>query len=448
LARINYQTETDFDDYKAWTSDIKGVEIRASKGIVKDEQSPKDTTAKAESRESSFEVYLEMFLSDPIISTAIDTTVDVVTRNGFRLVPKEGIEKSPEDIQKANAKLYDLLDLDQTLDPLLYSMLIYGGAFLEKRKSASKSINELFSLEATEMAIKYNKHGEILGFVQKSGKDDIPFEPTEVIYIPLRKIGSKVESYEPLEPVAEVFATSRYAHSYLRDVFLNLPPKYLYTLTGGSPEQRKKLISQIRIAKRDPTIDIVTQIQRDNALKVDTLQPNFDESLLKILEYVREQVLLVTRVPPVWVGLVNNDGANRGNSEAQIFSFETRIRKLQQKIESSFDKQLLPELGLKDFRFKFNTISLKNEKQIIENARQFRDMRLDPDSILEYLRSNGVNLRDGAEFEEAEEGLIKDNDLMQSRKREDRGTDDLNARLDSSGVSEDGEKKAQETKLS
>lgn len=429
----------EFDDYSVWTEDL--MQVRSSKGYVKDETGAKDTNGKAESREHLMEVYLDMFLNDPIISTAIDTTVDVVTRNGFRLIPKEGKEKSEKEIHEANSKLTDELDLDQVLDSLIYSLLIYGSAYLEKRRDGTETIKELFSLEATEMAIKYNTKGKILGYVQKSSKD-IPFRTDEIIYIPLKKIGSKVESYEPLEPIARTFALSVYAHNYLKDVFLNLPPKYLYVIQGSSPETRKKLIQQIRFAKKDPTIDIVTQVQRDSTLKVETMQPSFDESLLKILEYAREQVLLVTRVPPVWVGLVNQDGANRGNSEAQIFSYETRVRKIQQKIESAFDKQLLPALKLSDFKFKFNTISLKNEKEVMDNARQMKDMGMDGETVIDYLRKNGVNLREGAEFEEKEEKEeepmtegIKNKDLMPSRKREDRAVDSMKSKLDRTGVS-------------
>jgi len=393
---------------------------------------------------------MEMFLTDPIISTAIDTIVDVTTRNGFRIMPKRGVKKSPKQIQKANDKLVAELNLDEALDPLIYALMIYGSTYLEKRKNNGSEIDELFSLEASEMAIKYDIHGKILGYVQKSsaeGKSNISFDTDEVIYIPLKKIGSRVESYEPLEPIAQTFAISMYAHNYLKNVFLNLPPKYLYTLSGGAPEQRKKLIRQIRLAKRDSTVDIVTQIQRDNALKVETLQPNFDDSLLKILEYAREQVLLVTRVPPVWVGLVNKDGANRGNSEAQIFSFDTRIKKIQQKIEGAFDKDLLPDIGLKDYNFKFNALSSKNEKQTIENARQFKDMMMDDESVITYLEDNGVRLREGVFFKEAEEaaGPIgqgpKDKDLMPSRVREDKATDNMKSNVGQTGISEEGTRK-------
>lgn len=418
------------------------MDVRASRGVVKDEQSAKDTASKAESREHYLEVYLDMFLADPIISTAIDTTVDMVTRNGFKLILRDGETAADSTIKKANKMLKDELDLDTVLDNLIYQLLIYGSTYLEKRRTEGGRINELWALEATEMAIKHDIHGKILGYVQKSGKNDIEFSPEEVVYIPLRQIGTRVEGYEPLEPVARTFSTNVFAHNYLRDVFLNLPPKYLYVLQGSGPEQRKKLIEQIKLAKRDPTIDIVTQILRDSKLEVQTLQPSFDDSLLKILEYAREQILLVTRVPPVWVGLVNNDGANRGNSEAQIFSFETKIKKIQQKIESAFDRQLLPELGLDKFRFKFNSVSLKEEKQIIENARQFRDMGLDEDTIIDYLKNNGVGLRDDAKFEEVD--TPKSKDLMPSRRRANRMTDDINSELDRTGVSEQAAQKAQQ----
>ena len=70
------------------------------------------------------------------------------------------------------------------------------------------------------------------------------------------------------------------------------------------------------------------------------------------------------RIPPHWLGLVK--GINRGIGESVVIPYETKIKKIQHKITSQINRELMPQLGFKDLKFKFNAISLTDEKVIIE----------------------------------------------------------------------------------
>ena len=126
----------------------------------------------------------------------------------------------------------------------------------------------------------------------------------------------------------------------------------------------KKILSfteNIQRAKTDPAIDIVSTGDEFDAK---TMQVDFSSGFVDMWKEMRKEVLMITRVPPHWIGIL--DGANRGIGESVVIPYETKIKKIQQKIASSINKDFLPQLGLSNVKFKWNAISLMDEKSIVE----------------------------------------------------------------------------------
>ena len=122
---------------------------------------------------------------------------------------------------------------------------------------------------------------------------------------------------------------------------------------------------------------------------------------------------MITRVPAHWVGMT--DGANRGIGENVVIPYETKIKKLQQKVAVHINDELMEPLGLGNTKFQWNAMSLIDEKEIIGNMGQLDQVGLDSESILEYARDHGLNLRSDAKIEKLEdEGSVSQTRLDQS----------------------------------
>ena len=421
------------------------MDIRASAGIVKDyAPTPNDV----HDLNPDLDVVLDMFRYDPVLSTALDLTVDLATYNGYDFVCK-----SERQRDMAFNMFDNVLDFDQVIDNVLYSALIFGDAFMEVRMAGNKP-SELWPLESTEMKLVYDEHGEITGYQQMphgTAKDVIDFSVDEVIYFRMKWIGSRVNSYSPFEPASKSYATMMYGNQYLQSIFKNVPPKIMWTLKQASTEQRKLFIQNLLKAKSNPNIDLVALGESDAKM----LQVTFDSGLVEVLDRLRQDVMMITRIPPVWLGIT--DGSNRSSSETMTIPFETRIKKLQSKIASAINKQLMPKLGLGDVTFKFNPISLRDEKLILEAARQLKDMGFDSDTVVDYLKNKGFQLAPESHIMTPEEaGIIpgqsatvgkKDEKGFQSRKRMDGKVDSVTNNLDKSGVSAEGGKKLEKAQL-
>lgn len=402
--------------------------LRASRGLVKGYQYPDPSTNSHQSPED-YTILRDMFQNDSVLSTAIGLTVDLATYNGFDF---DGTNK--KKIEEARKTFNDDLDFDQVLDNVIYQILIYGDAFLELRKKGG-TIKELHALETTEMEIKYDKHGRVEGYVQKPegvSTELIPFGKDEILHFRLLSIGSQVYSWSPFVSIGNSYRTKVFANNYLQSIFKNLPPKMMYTIKGSARDRDN--FEQILIrCKQNPNLDIVAA----GEVQATVNAVNFDDGLGKILDYLRQEVLMITRVPPHWIGVL--EGANRGIGENVVIPYETRIKKIQQKVASQVNRELMPKLGFNTIKFKFNPISLADEKVILECSRQLSDMGFDSETIIKYLRDKGFKLREGAKIEEPS---IQDEKGFPSRKREGKA-DKMSVNIDKKGVSSEGKAKLQ-----
>ena len=374
-----------------------------------------------------------MMENDPVLATALDLTVDVATANGYTLTGTNA--RQTESAQKL---FDDVLDFDRVVDNIIYQLILYGNSFMEIVRTDKW---EIHPLPPTEMAITYDVHGKILGYVQKpQGKKatEVSFAPEDVIYFRLKWIGNKVESYSPLKPISRSFVSKILANEYLQSIFKHLPPKALHVLKTASREQREAYIANLIRAKRNPGSDIIATGDAD----VKMLVPEFNGGLLEILKFLREEVLMVTRVPPIFVGLPDN--SNRSSSEAMSIPFETRVRKIQSIISSQINKELLPKLGLTSVKFRFNPPSLADETAIITVARQMKDMGMDSETIISYLRKKGFHTLPETSF--IEMGVMN-KDLMPSRQRMNKKTDKMSNNLNEKGVSEEGAQKLEQKQM-
>lgn len=414
------------------------LQERSSKGVVKDFYSGiQGRTNKYKEPPYVYQTLMDMTESDPILFNAVSLTSDLTTYKGY-----DFIGKNERDVKRARELFNTKFDFDQVVDNIIWQLIVYGDSYLEVRWNESKTeVIELHPLESTEMKVNYTENGDIIGYVQKvegSDNKDVQFTQDEVIYFRLYWVGTQVQSRSPFKSIARSFSTRVYGNDYLQSIFRNLPPKIVYFLKNANDKQRKLFVENLLRAKTNPNMDIIAQ---GDAFESKIMEPSFDSGLLGVLEYLRKEVLMITRVPPHWVGLL--DGANRGIGENVVIPYETKIKKLQQKIASQINRELLPKLKLSNLQFHWNAISLLADKEIIANMAQLRAIRYDENTVTSYGRQRGLNLPVEAKIEEENpisDGTQIQNDSAPSRQHKGK-SDPMSTNLDAKGVSAEGKKK-------
>lgn len=456
----------------------ESISIRESQGLVKDIYDP---VSHIREPLSEYQTMLELIHSDPTLATAYDIVVDFATYRGFDFTGGSITERD-----KLRNR-FDILNYRQILPNSLYSLCYYGDSFLELRKQDSEEINELHPLETTEMRIDYDIHGKVEGYVQrpfkmgglsdedikeKEGTKEEPnmavfFEPEEVLHFRMKWIGSQVYSYNPNQPIATKAATSLYAGNYLMNIFINMPPRYVAHLAGISRTEHQKAKQEFISTKTNykRTIAFTRSSDPQSKLQLQKVDPPYDTQLIEIMKYINNEVLKVTRVPRSWVEESGTE--NRGVTEAEQRPFDVRIQAIHRNMfEPVINLKLLPllmgkesddpenkpsdNLDRKKVSFRFNEISRKGEKEILENAKALKEMGLKPEALVAYLDERGILGMDEDDFQTPEEmagagtGMAKDKDGFPSRQRMNKSTEDMTQNRNEAGVSDAGGKKIAE----
>lgn len=402
-------------------------------------------------------VLADMIDNDNVLSAAFDATVDVVTMNGYQF---QG--DNQRELKRIKKMFDDVLDFDQVLDNVLYQ-LFRGDSYLELVENNRGSMDEppsdsviprfeVHPLESREMEIEFDEHGEVIQYWQKprsSAREPVSFPRESVIHFRMKWVGSSPYSQNPLKSISRPLQTKRSGLVYLQSIFENFPPKLMYVLRNANKAQADAFMSQIRTAKIDPSRDIVAWGDADaKQTGVDL----FQRGLVDILEYLRKEIAMITRIPPSWLGI--REAGGRGQGETETLAFLSRVKKIQQKVASQINRELLPKLGFKNIKFVFNPVTLGDEKKSLEVAKMLKEMQLEDDDVLHYLHEKGIQIPSDASFKEFDNpfeagnaGPNKDKDLMPSRQRMDKMNDDMTNNVDETGVSRDSDRKMEEQQV-
>ncbi len=438
------------------------VNIRTSRGLVKDII---DSASSVREPLTEYKVMLDLIHQDPVLARAFDIIVDFSTYNGYDFIG--GAVKTRNKLRDL---FYSKLNYNQVQTNIMYGLCYYGDQFLELRKENSIVPNELWPLETTEMRIQYDSHGKVerywqrpfsmsgltpVEIAEKEQSHGIPFDPDEVIHFRMKWIGSQVYSYNPTTPASTAIATKLYAQNYLMKIFMNMPPRYHMHLAGIGKQQFNEAKREFQSAKTNYSKAIAMTRSSDPQSRptITKIEPPYDQTLLDVMKYLRNEVLTITGVPRSWVQESANE--NRGITEAEQRPFDVRIKAIHRNvIEPPINNKLLPLLGYSrvpsgtenKLMLRYNEISVKGETEILQNAGLLRDMGLKPKALVRYLDEKGIVGLDPTDFDETQ--LRKNMELNPSRERMDKNKEDMTSELDEKGVSKEGEAKIKEQDMS
>lgn len=414
--------------------------LRESGGFVKDYAPQTNLPQLAPNNsKTDYSVFYDLYCRDPIVRGAIDTVAEEAIKN------KGYFSGSPTAIKQAE-ELFDKLDFYTVAETHVRTQHIYGNSFVEKVFSDSGKLDEIHNLETTEMFIGYDQHGKILFYEQRPwGRNMLSdaknpdqtqytkrWDTESVVFLPYLRLGSKVNSEWPLEPAARALNTRQFANYFIESIFKNFRPQTLYSIENNvSPDQVKSFVEAIRAADKDPSKKILSV----GDVKVQTSgMYEFKSDMVDVLNYVRQEVLVTTRVPGSYVGITDN--SNRGISEMEAAAFQSHLLKVQRDI-NKLANDLLQTANIKAV-FKCKPPSIKSQTDIIDQAKKLRDMGYGDDVITKFLFENGIAVPEDAEFEEDNSISMDD---YESRQSEGKGVTEGKYNLDETGRSDAGKAK-------
>lgn len=362
---------------------------RASRGYIKGWYSDKDPT----SDQPRLDVVMDVVRNEPTVKAAIRAIADEMLKNGYLIYSDN--KRLKETVEK---ELKNKYRFKRFLRQLVMNLLIYQNAFIEIVYKDNRP-QELHLLETTEMQILSDKHGEVIGYKQynvRNGSAD--FSPEECVHISLDNITTNLWGEVDLKTLYKTIALKQFLETFLTNLFRLDKFRDAWRIKEADDPMVKDFINNLKLAREQVDKELVFRGDID---KIPGKDIKDLAELIEILNYTRQQILTLLRVPPIIAGIPDN--SNRSNSEVQARkAFDGRVMSLQDEISEELTRELFPLLGWEGAEFYFAPIDKRAEKDDIEIIVALKNIGLDNDSLLQYIRDVGIELPKNAKIIEKE----------------------------------------------
>jgi len=359
---------------------------RASRGYISGYYSDKEPIMD----KPRLNVVMDVFRNEPTVKAAIRALCDEILKNGYVIKTKNA--KLKETIERDLKKKYRFKRL---LKQLTLNLLIYQNAFIEVVYKGNNP-QELHILETTTMEILSDEHGEVKGYKQLNGGQgkDVYFTTDECVHVSMDNITSSLWGEVDLKTLYKTISLKQFLETWLTNLFRFDKFRDSWRAEKASDVQIKAFINDLKVLRDHPEMEhvFVGAMEKISGREIKDL-----DKLTTLLNYCRQQILVLLRVPAIVAGIP--DDSNRSNSEVQSRkAFDGRVKSIQDTISDELSWELFPLLGWGQADLDFPPIDKRAEKEDIEIITALKAIGLDDKSLLQYIKDVGIQIPEGAKI--------------------------------------------------
>ena len=376
---------------------------KASKGLIKDYYSIGKERV-LQKRDDFAD--LKGLLSDSTFNSQVNALTNAILKGGFR-INKAGDVNNRELDKENKFRKYGWWKIKRHLCTVL---ITYRNAFIEIKKGNPR---ELHVLETTQMEIRSDEHGDILGYLQRvevpsnissfqqknslGEREYIPFSEEEVVHIPVTKIDTNPWGYIDTRTIKDLIVAKTELEAYIALQISENRYRDIYILKNASGvEQVKNFVHALKESRLRTDKDIVVegdveQKQLRDMADIDHMITLYDS----YVEAIREFLTLPS--------VITGGDTEKSSAEFQVrYGYDNTVEGWRSLIADYITHDMFPKLSWEGSEFSFDRTDKIDEKNIIQNAVQLQSIGFDSDTIQRYLIESGVNIPAGAEIEEPE----------------------------------------------
>jgi PBSX family phage portal protein len=326
----------------------------------------------------------------------VDAKVTNIVGLGFRFESRGGDAESLDELQG----LFDNCNPDMTFTEVMRGIWTdvecVGNGYLEVTRDNAGGVNGFFHVPATTVRASADKRTYVqiraekrqwfrsLGTPPVDGLDDC----TELMHFSKYTPQSSYYGVPDIVAGLSGVAGDKAARDYNLDFFEhNAVPRMAIIVEGG--QLSGELIAQIQqfmereIRGQGHKTLLLDVPGGDVRVRLEplTVGASEDAAFLEYRRANRDEVMMVHRVPPSKVTVVEN--SNLANSEGQDKTFrEQVVRPEQRRIEYRLNKLIREQIGVSGWDFRFREMDLGEERDNAEIARLYAEMGVwDADEI-------------------------------------------------------------------
>jgi SPP1 gp7 family putative phage head morphogenesis protein len=360
--------------------------FKRMKGFFKNWSSNQKIVNRAKSDSKTKEEYkidelmlLSYYRSDPVIKRGINTIINKMFSDGYRINAKEGyeteIETAKEFIKRTNYYLKLKNDIRMAL--------IGGNGYHEVNE-------EVFSLNPHEITIEKDKEtGEVKNYIQKiDGKIVATLEPENVIHYTIENLGDNLYGIGLIESILYASAIKRFAERNLGKRFEREKLRGFWLFKGMSDNEFDEMTKVISECKDDPQRDIYLKGGEQADVTYSDLIKGDDMQFEMLLNYLRQNQITGLMLHPINVGIPQ--GSNKSTAGEENKDFDEAVASMQEVIQNIVTKRLFNDtLGLENIEFELISVNKRDTLRETEIAERLNRL---PTSVNEVREELGYKL--------------------------------------------------------
>jgi hypothetical protein len=318
---------------------------------------------------------------------------------GYGFVPAENV-KAPSDAQYARAVQFFKQPNpddqgDEWLYDFVYDFLLYGDAYWEK--SGTLDVTEMgkdgvkrvwfggdlegvWHIDTSTMKILATmKTGQmpdpnsgIMAYQQKTGHGRVEFD-SRAIARGSRFRQGRLYGQSPLIPLLNIIAGQINLTGYIGNLYKGNIPKHLLNLGDIDEEKFNRLMLSIQEQLEQATnpFGMVAVNVPDGFELQRLMETNREGAFLETLDYYRQEICSVFGIPPTKMGW--SIPGRIGTPEEMLDTWYDKVERIHDRIEKIINRSLMVDLGITDWRFKFNQVRPKKTRM---EAQALRDQSI------------------------------------------------------------------------
>lgn len=358
----------------------------------------------------------ELINNDPVARGALIHYTDKILEGDWAILNKS--DRTYDQVTEDKLVFEHNFDTE-VLSKIARSRKLYNYAFLEIVKKVDGSFKFLNVLDSYAIEVITEPNGDVIKFKSKIPNPKTGQYPTwekdEIVWY---KFGDRTVGYPPTDMRAlwENLLMKDYIKRFVSWLWKTGQYRVIHNFESADQKVVDDFIAYNRKNDDNFMMPFLSKGKMTTSMMRDMKETG---DLVKLLEYLDGQTLILMRIPPIDAGIP--DASGRSSSDAQSNNFNTHITSDKKIIAGITNTQLFPKIGLQDKMFIFAPNDRFQEKQIIDNINIMKNMGMKESIIKEYLMDKGMVFKDSELFEPLPElgqsvpGVKKDINTMPSR---------------------------------
>lgn len=370
---------------------------KASAGISKDAWYAVYDKKQGNAPPESLNLLYRIFSEDPIVNAAITTRVDAILDSGWTI---EGSKSSKEAAERLLKKVGFNFKF---MRELFLNALLYRHVFIEIERNGKGEPISLHILECPEMEINHDKHGEVEHYIQKASTgEEVVWSPNDIVFMKFDNVTTAMWGNVPLKTLYRTISARNNIEEFINHLAATNAWRDMMLFSRAQKEEIGAVVATLRDAQADPSFPfILNKKSPEEVFEVKPFRSPEDlDYFLKTLDYLRGQILMLLKVPPIMIGIPDN--SNRSSSDTQFQAFNIANNADRITAAEYFNLDLFVKIGIGTVEFSWNPIDKRNEKDDVEMAEKLMNMGAKSEKVEEFLRKAGLDIPKDFFFTEEE----------------------------------------------